>query len=99
MSDIKQETGHLISKSYNFILDYIKKGAIFILIFVIFCSNFFALSLSLQCNRSEPINIKLASGLFAFMFGFMYIIVNYYLYRIRMQNYPCILSNNKIFSF
>ena len=91
----------IIKSIFSQISYFVKKSFIFIFIFVIFTGNLFALSLSLQCNRSTSIFMRLTSGLFAFMFGFLYIILNYYMYRIKQIEYPCIIcdgSNKSIFS-
>ena len=91
----------IIGSTFTNISYYIKKAFIFIFIFIIFTGNLFALSISLQCNRSTTIFMRLTSGLFAFMFGFLYIILNYYMYRIKQIEYPCLIcdgGNKSIFS-
>ena len=65
----------------SFVKDTYKKAMIFLIIFSFFVINLFALSLSLHCNKNSTIGIRLSAGLFAFMFGFFYILVNYYFYR------------------
>ena len=92
----------LIGNTFRFLFKFLNKGFIFIIIFFIFCGNLFALTLSLQCNKSSPIHKKLLSACFAFMFGFLYIIMNFYMYRIQSLGYPCIIcdgSKKSIFSF
>ena len=56
------------------------------MIFSLFVINLFALSLSLHCNIDKPLLVKLPSALFAFMFGFFYILVNYYFFRAGNKN-------------
>lgn len=65
----------------SFVKNTYKKAMIFVMIFSFFVINLFALSLSLHCNKNSSIGIRLSAGLFAFMFGFFYILVNYYFYR------------------
>ena len=74
---------------FNFIIYYLKKSFIFIIVFVIFVINLSALSLSIKCNKNEGIFFKISSGMYAFMFGILYILINYYMYRIKMKQYPC----------
>ena len=74
---------------FNFIIYYLKKSFIFIIVFVIFVINLSALSLSIKCNKSEGFFFKISSGMYAFMFGILYILINYYMYRIKMKQYPC----------
>lgn len=75
---IEEEVGKKIS---GFVKDTYRKSMIFLMIFSLFTINLFALSLSLHCNTNSTTFIRLSSALFAFMFGFFYILVNYYFYR------------------
>lgn len=68
-------------KITGFVKDTYRKGMIFLMIFALFTINLFALSLSLHCNTNSTTFLRLSSALFAFMFGFFYILVNYYFYR------------------
>ena len=68
-------------KVSGFVKDTYRKAMIFFMIFSLFTINLFALSLSLHCNINSTLMIRLSSALFAFMFGFFYILVNYYFYR------------------
>jgi hypothetical protein len=78
------------SKFFNYVFYYLKKSLIFILVFVIFVINLSALSLSIKCNKSEGLFIKISSALYAFMFGILYILINYYIYRLNAETpYPC----------
>ena len=80
---------NLVTKSVNTFSHFVWRSMIFILIFVLFTTNLIALALSQQCNRSEPIFFRMASGMFAFMFGILYILVNYYYYRLVLKANPC----------
>ena len=66
-----------------------KRGLIFLFVFLIFVSNFLALSIALQCNSGKGIFYRIAAGLFSFMFGFLYIMMNYLMFRVNLKNYPC----------
>lgn len=77
-----EEIEEQVSKNVkSFVKDTYKKAMIFLMIFSFFVINLFALSLSLHCNKNSGIGVRLSAGLFAFMFGFFYILVNYYFYR------------------
>lgn len=80
---------NLVNKSVNTFSHFLWRSTIFVLIFVLFTTNLVALALSQQCNRSEPIFFRMASGMFAFMFGILYILVNYYYYRLVLKANPC----------
>lgn len=85
------------SKVGNSILDGIYKSIIFLFIFVMFLFNMMAVSIALQCNRDQGSLVKGSSVLFAFMFGVLYIIVNYYMYRVRLKGFPCDICSNDPF--
>lgn len=76
---------------------YMSRSLIFIFIFLLFTVNLVALSVSLQCNKGKTLLVKIASGTFAFMFGILYLIINYYLFRIKENNDPCVICSKNIF--
>lgn len=88
----------LVQKSINTFSHFFWRSTIFILIFVLFSANLIAVALSQQCNRSEPIFFRIASGMFAFMFGILYILVNYYYYRLVLKTNPCRICGETPFS-
>lgn len=70
------------------------------LLMVIFMSfNFIALSLSLNCNADKEFFTRLMSAIFAFLFGIVYIIINYYTYRVLHQGKICKINKEKLFPF
>ena len=91
-SEVLNATKSLFSANY----DKIKMAFV---IFAIFVINLFAVSVSLQCNRNRGILAKVSSALFAFMFGLLYILVNYYMYRVVMNKYPCQICSKEPFPF
>jgi len=76
---------------------YMKRALLYIFLFILLSVNLIALSVSLQCNKESNIFYKLASGLFAFMFGILYLIFNYYMYRVKVNNKPCIICKDDVF--
>ena len=76
---------------------YMKRALLYIFLFILLTVNLIALSVSLQCNKESNIFYKLASGLFAFMFGILYLIFNYYMYRVNKNNDPCTICKTNIF--
>lgn len=85
--DLENEIEGILYKNF-------KRGLIFLFVFVIFMSNFLALSISLQCNSDKNILWRLSSAIFAFMFGFLYIVMNYIMFRVNLKNYPCEICSN-----
>ena len=85
----------MIKEVSGFLSDNLKKIKTVVIICILFLINLFAVSISLQCNRNRGLFSRLIAAIFAFMFGILYIIVNYYMYRIVMNKYPCkICSKN-----
>jgi hypothetical protein len=76
---------------------YLKRSLLYIFLFLLLTVNLIALSVSLQCNKESNIFYKMASGLFAFMFGILYLIFNYYMYRVKVNNKPCIICKDDVF--
>ena len=93
------ESPTAINKTLSFFSHYIGRSFIFILAFLLFTINLTAVSISLQCNKNAGVMFKLSSALFAFMFGIFYIFINYYLYKVQLNNNPCIICTEKVFSF
>ena len=74
-SPSKYSTGDQIT---NFLITTLKLTFLFFLA----TTNFLALSISLNCNILESASVRFSSAIFAFFFGFIYIFVNYYTYRV-----------------
>lgn len=76
------------------------KIGFFILAFFLFSVNLIAVALSLNCNnQGEPLGFRIASALYAFMFGFIYILVNFIGYRIKLKKEVCKINTNKPFIY
>ncbi len=69
------------------------------LMVALMCMNFIALSLSLNCNAGEEFFKRVFSAIFAFFFGFVYILVNYYTYRVMAKGQICKMNKEKLFPF
>ena len=81
----------LISELLATINKYMKKALIYVLIFLLFTVNLIALSISLQCNQTKGLSYRIVSGIFAFLFGLIYIMFNYLQYRVKIKEDPCTL--------
>lgn len=66
---------------------------IYLTLFFVLTINFTALSISLHINRDSPIHIKLGNAIYAFLFGLIYLMLNYYLFRILKLRKPVSLKN------
>ena len=78
-----------MNKDY-FILG-MKTVLMFLLFFILLTINLLALSVSLQCNRGT--NKQTFSAIFAFFFGPIYLIMNYYFIRVLYKGESCQFSN------
>ena len=61
--------------------------------------NFLGLSVSLNCNADEEFTMRVISAIFAFFFGFVYLIVNYYTYKVLGEGKICKMNKDKLFPF
>ena len=96
---IKNENGKkdFESKARGALMDAFYKSFIYIFLFLLFTMNFLAVSLALQCNKHRSLLFKASSALFAFMFGFLYIIINYFMYRVNLKKNPCNICSDTPF--
>ena len=65
----------------------------------LFTLNFLGLSVSLNCNADQELGQRVISALFAFFFGFVYLIINYYTYKVLGQGKICKMDRDKLFPF
>lgn len=61
--------------------------------------NFLGLSVSLNCNADQETATRVMSAIFAFFFGFVYLIINYYTYKVMTQGKMCKMNRDKLFPF
>ena len=61
--------------------------------------NFLGLSVSLNCNADQELFTRVASAVFAFFFGFVYLLINYYTYKVLSQGKICKMNTEKLFPF
>ena len=66
---------------------------------VVLALNFLGLSVSLNCNADQELSIRIFSAIFAFFFGFVYLIINYYTYKVIGQGKICKMDRDKLFPF
>lgn len=76
---------------------YFKHAWLYMFLFFIFIMNLTAVSVSMQCNKHRGLIFKFASAIFAFMFGFIYIMINYFAYRVTLKKEYCDFSKVNIF--
>jgi len=61
--------------------------------------NFLGLSVSLNCNADQELTQRIFAAIFAFFFGFVYLLINYYTYRVVGQGKICKMNPDKLFPF
>ena len=71
----------------------------YLFLVTIFTLNFLGLSVSLNCNSDQEMSNRIMSAIFAFFFGFVYLIVNYYTYKVLSQGKICKMDREKLFPF
>lgn len=78
---------------------FLKTGIKLLVVFVIITANFVGLSLALNCNIAASFPRKISAALFGFFFGLVYLVVNYYSYRVMTLGKVCRLDKNRLFPF
>lgn len=61
--------------------------------------NLISLSICLNMNRDKPFSIKLVYAIFAFFFGYIYLLVSVFYYRMSVLKQNINFDKNKIFEF
>ena len=84
-------------KGQSYLSRYMGKFWVYLFLSILFVVNITALSISLQCNRDAPFFMRILSAIFAFCFGLLYILLNYYGYRLMTLNKPCEFSSTQPF--
>lgn len=79
----------------DYIILFLKYGFVVVLLTL----NFLGLSVSLNCNADQELATRVVSAIFAFFFGFVYLIVNYYTYKVMTQGKMCKMNREKLFPF
>ena len=82
-------------KLQDYFILVIKYGFLVVLLTV----NFLGLSVSLNCNADQEFGMRVISAIFAFFFGFVYLIVNYYTYKVLGEGKICKMNKDKLFPF
>ena len=83
----------------NQIQDYGIMVLKYLFLVTILTLNFLGLSVSLNCNSDQETFHRVMSAIFAFFFGFVYLIINYYTYKVLSQGKICKMDREKLFPF
>jgi hydrogenase-4 membrane subunit HyfE len=65
--------------------------------FFILTCNFLGMSVALNVNKGSSISMKFFALLYGFFFGFMYLILNYYTYRVITLRRVVIMDKKTLF--
>ena len=79
--------------------DYVILFLKYAFVVVLLTLNFLGLSVSLNCNADQEMATRVMSAIFAFFFGFVYLLVNYYTYKVLSQGKICKMNRDKLFPF
>ena len=79
----------------DFVILFLK----YLFLVTILTLNFLGLSVSLNCNADQEMFTRIISAIFAFFFGFVYLIINYYTYKVLSQGKMCKMNRDKLFPF
>ena len=92
----RMEKDYTLTETFEIFLFIFLRMAFMVCIITI---NFLALSISLNCNVNENPFKKFFAALFAFFFGFVYLIVNFYIYRVLTMKKICDINEDYLFPF
>ena len=79
--------------------DYVILFLKYLFLVLILTLNFLGLSVSLNCNADQEMFTRVSSAIFAFFFGFVYLLINYYTYKVLSQGKICKMDHDKLFPF
>ncbi len=69
------------------------------ILFVMLTINFLGLSVALNCNANSTVFKKVGVAIYAFFFGFIYLMLNYYTYRVLTMKQVCRFNKERLFPF
>lgn len=92
----RMEKDYTLTETFEIILFMTLRMAFMVCVVTI---NFLALSISLNCNVNENPFKKFFAAIFAFFFGFVYLIVNFYIYRVLTMKKICDINEDYLFPF
>ena len=81
------------------IQQFVIMGLKYLLLVSVLTLNFLGLSVALNCNVNEEMGKRVLSAIFAFFFGFIYLLVNYYTFRVLIRGKVCPMDREKLFPF
>ncbi len=100
--NLRENAKKSIGKTYtatehftNYLSVLMKLGIVFIIMTI----NFLGLSVALNCNINSSLPRKIGAALFAFFFGFIYLTLNYYTYRVLTLRKVCKMNKERLFPF
>jgi hypothetical protein len=80
---------------YNFISVVLKLSFMFVMLTL----NFLGLSVALNCNINSSVGRKFGVALYGFFFGPIYLMLNYYTYRVLTLKQVCRFDKERLFPF
>ena len=100
--NLRENAKKSLNKSYtasqqfsNFVSIVLKLG----ILFIVLTLNFLGLSVALNCNLHASTPTKIGAAIFAFFFGFIYLLLNYYTYRVLTLKKVCKMDTQRLFPF
>lgn len=100
--DFNYQAGRAQGKTYTPAQQFYNFAYIFLassFLFIVLILNFLGLSTALNCNANAPFGSKIFAALFGFFFGFIYLLLNYYTYRVITLRKVCRFDQKRLFPF
>ena len=100
--NLRQDAKKSLDKSYTAteqFSNFLSTGLKLSILFIVLTLNFLGLSVALNCNLHASTPTKLGAAIFAFFFGFIYLLLNYYTYRVLTLKKVCKMNTERLFPF
>ena len=83
----------------DYIIGFISIFSKSLLIILILTINMTALSVALNCNKDSSLPMKYGSGVLALFFGIVYLMINFYSFRLLTKRELCEFDKTNLFPF
>lgn len=90
---VKERENIQYNKSMYLLKLYLKKLLFYFFVFALFSFNLIVVAVSMSCSLGESFFKRVISGIFAFFFGIIYLVINYKYYKLR-SNVSCVIQPN-----
>lgn len=85
--------------SSDYIIGFASVCAKTLLVVILLTVNMTALSVALNCNKDSSLPMKYGASIMAFFFGIVYLMINFYSFRLLTRKELCEFNKDSLFPF